>query len=318
MLEKFDFNGCAIRMEKRADGFIWVCITDMAKISNKLVADWRRLKTTQDFLITFERSMGFPITETIQGGQPEKQGTWVIQEIAIKFAAWCSVNFEIWMLEKIKTLMNEGTVSLRPKTALELAREQVLLLEDLERKKELIAQQEKDIAMQRLFLQVKEEVIQKQDVILNEQTNKLEEQKPKVEFYEAVRESETNITFNQYAKILSNKLNNKLPSMGDVTLFQILRENGFLMSHSKAKDIWNIPYQRFINQGIFAIIEKSYGKNNLYTQTLITPKGQQYLFKWFTEKYIPKVIDIADYRQPVEEMTLSDHIAEIEKMNQSS
>lgn len=206
----------------------------------------------------------------------------------------------------------------KPKTALELAREQVLLLEDLERKKELIAQQEKDLAMQRLFLQVKEEVIQKQDVILTEQTNKLEEQKPKVEFYDAVRESETNITFNQYAKILSNKLNNKLPSMGDITLFEILRDNGFLMSHSKAKDIWNIPYQRFINQGIFAVIEKSYGKNTLYTQTLITPKGQQYLFKWFTEKYIPKVIDIADYQQPVEEMTISDHIAEIEKMNQSS
>lgn len=119
MLIQFDFNNSFIRMEKRADGNIWVCITDMAKSSGKLVADWKRLKTTQDFLTAFESSMGFPITETIQGGQPEKQGTWAIQEVAIEFAGWCSLDFKMWMLRQIKRLMNEGQVSLKENDTLD-------------------------------------------------------------------------------------------------------------------------------------------------------------------------------------------------------
>ena len=36
------------------------------------------------------------ITETLIGGVPSKQGTWAIEEVAIEFAGWCSVQFKIW------------------------------------------------------------------------------------------------------------------------------------------------------------------------------------------------------------------------------
>ena len=39
--------------------------------------------------------MGYPITETKIGGVPSKQGTWAIEEVAIEFAGWCSVQIKI-------------------------------------------------------------------------------------------------------------------------------------------------------------------------------------------------------------------------------
>lgn len=285
MLEKFDFKGYTIRMEKRTNGEIWASLTDIAKASNKLVGHWLELKSVKLFLPAFAESIGKTIDQIIllntSEGSNNERGTWAIQEVSLKFAGWCSVDFEIWMLDKIKTLLNEGTVSLRPKTALELAREQVLLLEDLERKKELIAQQEKDIAMQRLFLQVKEEVIQKQDEVLTEQNMKLEEQEPKVEFYEVFREVETNVTAEIFAKTVSNKLGGRFPVIGRNNLFKILRKYSFLRS---AKH--NPPYQRYVNSGLFTVIQKvNPNLNQTYTQTLITPKGQQELLNWFLKKY---------------------------------
>ena len=58
--------------------------------------------------------MFFTITETVQGGTPEMQGIWAIEEVAIDFAAWCSVGFRIWVSQQIRTLMTEGTVSIAP------------------------------------------------------------------------------------------------------------------------------------------------------------------------------------------------------------
>ena len=36
------------------------------------------------------------ITETKIGGVSSKLGTWAIEEVAIEFAGWCSVQFKIW------------------------------------------------------------------------------------------------------------------------------------------------------------------------------------------------------------------------------
>ena len=107
----FNYNSNSIRFETR-EGLVWVCLTDMAKASKKLFADWNRLKSTNEYLTALEYDMGFPITETIQGGLPSKQGTWGIEEVAIEFAGWCSVHFKIWMNRQIKTLMSQGHVAL--------------------------------------------------------------------------------------------------------------------------------------------------------------------------------------------------------------
>ena len=108
-LTVIDFGDKGIRFERRGDR-VWVNLTDMAKATGKLVADYTRLNATTRFLTEFESVMGIPITETVQGGIPENQGTWAIEEVAIDFAAWCSVGFRIWVSQQIRVLMTEGTV----------------------------------------------------------------------------------------------------------------------------------------------------------------------------------------------------------------
>lgn len=106
-----DFQSSNIRFENR-DGRVWVSLTDMAKASGKLLGNWNQLNSTKEFLYALESDIGYPISETIKGGVPSKQGTWAIEEVAIEFAGWCSVQFKIWTLRQIKTLMSQGYVAL--------------------------------------------------------------------------------------------------------------------------------------------------------------------------------------------------------------
>jgi hypothetical protein len=110
-LSVLDFNNNGIRFQER-NGQLWVSLTDMAKASGKLVADWNRLTTTKEYLHELESVMGIPITETTQGGIPENQGSWAVKQVALKFAAWCSVRFEIWVYQQIETLLSTGKVEL--------------------------------------------------------------------------------------------------------------------------------------------------------------------------------------------------------------
>jgi len=146
-LTVFDFQSQGIRFENR-DGRVWVNLTDMAKACGKQMGHWSQLKSTNKFLSELEGIIGIPIMVSNVGGLPENTGTWAIEEVAIKFAAWCSFEFEYWTLQMLKTLMTQGTVSIKPKTALELAKEQVKLLEQLELQSHLIADLEQEVLEQ--------------------------------------------------------------------------------------------------------------------------------------------------------------------------
>jgi KilA-N domain len=111
-LTVFNFKSNNIRFEQRGDR-VWVNLTDMAKASGKLFADWNRLNSTTEFLQGLEGIMGIPIIQSNVGNLSETQrGTWAVEEVALEFAGWCSVQFKIWMLQQIKTLMTQGYVAL--------------------------------------------------------------------------------------------------------------------------------------------------------------------------------------------------------------
>ena len=64
--------------QRAADGY--VNATAMCKLSGKLFADYARLKSTSEFVTELSSDMGIPISELIQtlkGGDPAMQGTWV-------------------------------------------------------------------------------------------------------------------------------------------------------------------------------------------------------------------------------------------------
>ena len=92
---------------------------------------------------------------------------------------------------------------------------------------------------------------------------KLLEMKPKAEFFDAVADSKTAISMNEVAKVLNIK------GYGRNNLFEFLREN-------KVLDRWNVPYQRYVDNGWFRVIEQHYQKNGepiVTTKTLVYQKG---------------------------------------------
>ena len=118
--ELFDISMFEIDQESQL-----VNITKIAKVFGKNVNDWTRLASTTRFLEGFNKknpSRSNLVTKI--GGNSQTQGTWVHRKLAIKFAEWISVDFEIWCNDKLDELFQTGSVSLNsPKTQLQIIAE---------------------------------------------------------------------------------------------------------------------------------------------------------------------------------------------------
>lgn len=110
--------------------------------------------------------------------------------------------------------------------------------------------------------------------IINEKDKQIAEMQPKVALAETMLTSKNSISVGDFAKTTYSRF-----GLGSVNMFKALRETGFLLEN-------NTPYQRYINAGYFRVIEVpvtiGYQKY-LMPKTLITPKGQEYLFKKLSE-----------------------------------
>ena len=103
---KHEENGNFI-YQRIQDGY--VNATAMCKAAGKLIADYSRLKETKEFLNELSIDMGIPITAlvcSIQGGEPELQGTWVHPQVAINLGQWLSPKFAVKVSKWIFDWMN--------------------------------------------------------------------------------------------------------------------------------------------------------------------------------------------------------------------
>ena len=94
---------------------------------------------------------------------------------------------------------------------------------------------------------------------------------PKVLFANQLAKSKDLSPIGDYAKTLCTGGF----EIGEIRLFKWLRDNKILQNN-------NLPYQRYIISGVFQVKKGVYlegGVHKQYMQTLITPKGQLYLFK---------------------------------------
>ena len=110
---------------------------------------------------------------------------------------------------------------------------------------------------------------------LIESEQKLIEAEPKLDIYETFIEAKTNISIGELAKTL----NKSHGCGGRNTLLRLLRELKLLMS-SKANK--NLPYQKYVDSGYFVVIEIPMnigGVSVLKSQTLVTPRGAEYIKK---------------------------------------
>lgn len=111
--------------------------------------------------------------------------------------------------------------------------------------------------------------------IISQKDRKIEEMKPKADFFDAVADSKTAISMNEVAKVLNIK------GYGRNKLFEFLRDNSVL-------DRWNVPYQKYVDNGWFRVIEQHYQKNGepiVTTKTLVYQKGVDGIRKMI-ERYI--------------------------------
>ena len=147
----------------------------------------------------------------------------------------------------------------------------------------LIDEQRELINDQQGLIDDQQGLIDDQEVVINSQQEVIESQRDKVEFADAVSESEDDdIDMGTMAKLLSNKgfeIDGK--KIGRNTLFEFLRNSNILMND-------NLPYQTYINRGYFVVVEYTmYNKREpkLCRQTLVTGKGQLYITKKVKEYF---------------------------------
>ena len=98
---------------------------------------------------------------------------------------------------------------------------------------------------------------------------KVLEMKPKADFFDAVTDSKQAIEMGQVAKVLDM-------GIGRNKLFEFLRAEKILMGN-------NQPYQRYIDEGYFRVVEQKFTKENGETminiKTLVFQKGVNFIRK---------------------------------------
>lgn len=98
----FDYDGQVVRFN--ADG--WIHATEAAARFGKEPHEWLRLPDTERYLEGLKRRYGeIPYVKTSRARADRGGGTWLHPKLAVKFARWLSVDFEIWCDEQIDGLL---------------------------------------------------------------------------------------------------------------------------------------------------------------------------------------------------------------------
>lgn len=103
-------------------GDVMVNATQMANLFNKRVDDFTRLESTEKFINALINNHALLRDYIITSNK--KRGTYMHRKLALKFAAWLDINFEVWIIDTIEKIMFPENDKKRK--------------EDLERKAELV------------------------------------------------------------------------------------------------------------------------------------------------------------------------------------
>lgn len=151
-LSVFQYSDAPISFRKET-GSLFVNATEMAKGFGKTTKDWLRTKQSEEFissLSTVRQISPTGLVQIIQGGNPELQGTWMHEDVALEFARWLSPAFAIWCNDRIKELLQIGFTATQP-TIEQLVENPDLIIEVASKLKMLRqqnAEQQKQIAIQ--------------------------------------------------------------------------------------------------------------------------------------------------------------------------
>jgi len=99
-----------VRISQRVeDGYFDA--TAACKAAGKQINDYLRLASTAAYVNELSRDTGIPVSELIQsvkGGDPTQQGTWVHPDVAIHLGQWLSPKFAVLVTRWVREWMARG------------------------------------------------------------------------------------------------------------------------------------------------------------------------------------------------------------------
>lgn len=116
------------RYSFRDDG--WFNATEAARRFGKRPAEWLRLPETERYIAA--RCARLEVgkshfVKAMRGGDRTEQGTWLHPKLAVVFARWLDVNFEIWCDEQIEKILH-GQIPVESEDRLTTVSERMPLL----------------------------------------------------------------------------------------------------------------------------------------------------------------------------------------------
>ena len=131
-------------------------------------------------------------------------------------------------------------------------------------------------------MQIMQRTIGQKDELIERQTALIEEQRPKALFCDAVTGSVGVICIRELAKLICQNGYD----IGEKRLYEWLRTHEYLCTKGAA---YNVPQQRYLEQGLFRIEEFTYTDSHGIVHTRLTPKvtgkGQLYFINLFKNLY---------------------------------
>lgn len=228
-IQKFDYEGSPISFATGEN--VMVNATQMAKKFGKEAKHWLNNQQTNEFLEELSEVRNLTSADLVQvrrGGEPQAQGTWMHEDVAMEFARWLSPKFAIWCNDRIK----------------ELARDGVAVASDDD---EVIAH-----AMQVLQrrLDAKQAQLQAAEETISQQETEIKTLAPLADYTKEVLQSTSTYTLTQVAKDLGFQSIHKFTEWASRRNI-LYRQSG----------IW-MPYSRFAGKGLFATRTCKYVKTD--------------------------------------------------------
>ena len=254
MRQVFNYNGNSITFQT-GSGDVMVNATEMLRgFPSKRMSDFTNSQNTHAFIAALERKTGISVLTVNHGGR--NPGTWMHQKLALKFAAWLSPEFELWVYDRIDELLRHGVTAINP--------------EDLLNPDVLI----------NLATALKEERAQKEAFRLRaeEQAKQLQISAPKIEYYEEVLNSGSLIT--------ATELAGELGFRSAKSMNQFLKQKGVIR---KVNGAWAMC-AKYAGEGLAKYKTHAYTGTQGETQThrllCFTEAGRRFLTD-FIKKHNP-------------------------------
>ncbi|NGM63552.1 phage antirepressor protein [Sphingobacterium sp. SGG-5] len=252
----FSYNGNEVTF-RNADGIAYVNATEMAKPFGKHAWKWLELPSTIEFLKALSENRSLAKNQlviSVKGGNdPSKRGNWFHEDVALEYAQWLSLDFKLWCNDRIKELLQVGFTA-TPRT-----------IEDMLSNPDMIIQMATQLKELRRANDEKDYHLQKANEVIGLAL-------PKVEYYEEVLQSKSQITTNMIANEIG---------VSAIKLNQMLRERRVIY---KQGNQWLLT-AKYRNQGYTDTKTYTYTKSNGETGTDIqmrwTEKGREFIHNLF-------------------------------------